>query len=124
MSTDLEDMDSRAIRYKLIQVKAHIYAKCSLKGCSANIKYRQSGESFLLTSCKADHKHEPYSTKSHMFSAVTEYLASIPKGVCLLKLRHTICRSFHINEKQFYYILSKLNNQIPQLDDYVAGLEK
>jgi hypothetical protein len=60
--------------------------------------------------------HRPYKTKTLMYKAVAEYLESIPKGTSLLQLKHAVCRSFHINVRQYYYLLSRLNNQIPSFD--------
>jgi hypothetical protein len=57
-----------------------------------------------------------------MFKAVESYLQTIPKGSCLLKLKHAVCQSFNISEKQFYYILSRLNSIAPTFDEYTAKL--
>ncbi len=59
-----------------------------------------------------------------MFRAVESYLQSIPKGSCLLKLKSAVCQSFHIGEKQFYYILSRLNSTTPTFSEYTAKLEE
>jgi hypothetical protein len=51
-------------------------------------------------------------------------LLAIPKGACLLNLKHAICQSFSITPKQFYYILSRINKKTTTFDEYIAQIEK
>lgn len=112
------------MRYKLTNIRNYLYAKCREKGCRASLNYRQRDGAFILISARTEHQHRPRQTKSHMYRAVLEYLQAIPKGVSLHSLRHVICQSFHINHRQFYYLLSRLNNNIPTFQEYIEDLEK
>ena len=120
----MEGIDSRAIRYKFSRVKSYIYAKCRERGCSASLKFKLKGEIYVLSSSQTRHTHHPYPSKTHMFKAIEEYLIAIPKGANLLSLKHTVCQSFRISHKQFYYILSRINRDIPTFEEYIAQIEK
>ncbi len=120
---ELEEMDGRSIRYKITRTRQYLYAKCRQRGCNAHLNYRMSGASFLLTSSRTNHTHPAYSSKTHMFRAIEEYLQAIPKGACLLNLKHAVCQSFGVSHKQFYYILSRLNKLKLTFGEFIAKIE-
>jgi hypothetical protein len=105
-------------------VKAHIYAKCREKGCTASLRYRNNGHCYVLTTVHSRHTHSTHPTKTLMFRAIEDYLATMPKGATLMNLKHAVCTSFGITPKQFYYVVARMNKQQPTLEEYIALIEK
>ena len=120
----MEDIDGRTIKYKFSRVNKYIYAKCRERGCRAYLRYRMEELSYILSSANTHHNHRTYPSKTYMFKAVEDYLATLPKEASLLNLKHAVCQSFRITSKQFYYVLSRINKAKPTFEEYTAQIEK
>ena len=112
-------------RYRYLQQKGlYLYARCRWKGCKASLCYKREEELFRLMRSKCRHHHSLPQAKKTRLRLATEYMSKIPGMVPPASLKRVICPEFGVNEKQFYYLLSKIRAEKVTISDLVGQLEK